>query len=258
MSDEIRLLTARLTAEPDSLAFLPLGEALRRRGQLDAALTVALAGIQRYPALADGHDLLARIRTDRAEGDLAFDAWTETLRHDPAHVGALRGLAFLAFRGGDLARAERHLAAALALVPDDASLRAALSRVRASRGEGAPASPPPAPADGGEGADSLLVDAHGRCLAGLLLGADGSDRSEATAAAMGGVAREASRVVRLLSLGVWRAVAVESESGAMHLVAPAGETLLLVVADPGVPPGRLALLADRAAASARRWLERLA
>jgi tetratricopeptide (TPR) repeat protein len=257
MNDEIRLLTARLAAEPDSLAFLPLGETLRRRRQLDAALTVALAGLQRYPALADAHDLLARIRTDRAEGDLAFDAWTEALRHDPAHVGALRGLAFLAYRNGDYAWAERHLAAALAIVPDDASLRAALARVQGFRAEAAPAPAPPAPADAAEGADTLLVDGQGRCLAGLLLGPDGTDHSEATAAAMGDVAREVARVVRLLDLGDWRAVAVECEPGAMHLVAPAGDTLLLAVADPGVPPGRLALLADRAAAAARRWLERL-
>lgn len=257
MTDDIRQLTTRLAAEPDSLAFLPLGEALRQRRQLDAALTVALAGLQRYPALADAHDLLARIRTDRAEGDLAFDAWTEALRHDPGHVGALRGLAFLAFRGGDHAWAERHLTAALAIVPDDASLRAALSRVQGFRAAAAPAPPPPAPGDAVEGADSLLVDGHGRCLAGLLLGPDGGDRSEVTAAAMGNVAREAARVVRLLDLGDWGAVAVECQPGAMHLVAPAGDTLLLALADPGVPPGRLALLADRAAATARRWLERL-
>ena len=37
MSDDIRALTAQLAADPASLVFLPLGEALRRRGQLDSA-----------------------------------------------------------------------------------------------------------------------------------------------------------------------------------------------------------------------------
>ena len=37
MTDDIRALTARLAEEPTSLVFLELGEALRRRGQLDAA-----------------------------------------------------------------------------------------------------------------------------------------------------------------------------------------------------------------------------
>lgn len=255
MSDDVRVLSARLAAEPDSLAFLPLGEALRRRGQLDAALAVATAGVQRYPALADAHDLVARIRADRAEGDLAFDAWTEALRHDPAHVGALRGLAFLAFRGGDAVRAERHLLTAVAIQPADASLRAALARVQARRAD--PAPPPHAAEGAGAGTDTLLVDSQGRRLAGLLLGGDGADRSDEAAAALGGVAREVARAVRLLDLGAWRAVAVETVGGTLHLLAPSEETLLLAVADPGVPPGRVALMADRAAAAARRWLEKL-
>ena len=64
MSDEIRALTARLADEPTSLAFLELGEALRRRGQYDAAAKVARGGLSRYPGLADAHDLLARILSD--------------------------------------------------------------------------------------------------------------------------------------------------------------------------------------------------
>ena len=59
MSDEIRALTARLADEPTSLAFLELGEALRRRGQYDAAAKVARGGLSRYPGLADAHDLVA-------------------------------------------------------------------------------------------------------------------------------------------------------------------------------------------------------
>jgi hypothetical protein len=61
VSDDIKTLTARLADEPASLAFLELGEALRRRGQLDAAYKVARGGLSRYPALADAHDLLGRI-----------------------------------------------------------------------------------------------------------------------------------------------------------------------------------------------------
>jgi tetratricopeptide (TPR) repeat protein len=253
MSENIRQLTTRLASEPDSLAFLPLGETLRRRGQLEAALTVALGGIQRYPALADAYDLLARIRSDREEGDLAFDAWTEALRHDPGHVGALRGLAFLAFRAGDQVRAERHLAAAVALVPADAGLRAALARVR----QQPPARPVLPRPPGGEGVETLLVDGRGRRLAGLLVGSGGLDLSEAAAAALVGLAREATRTVRLLGLGTWRSISVESAEGTLQLVVPMEDTMLLAAADSGVPAGRLALLAERAAGSARRWLEKL-
>ena len=52
MTDDIRTLTTRLAEEPTSLAFLELAEALRRRGQLEAASRwpgAASAGIPASP-----------------------------------------------------------------------------------------------------------------------------------------------------------------------------------------------------------------
>lgn len=254
MNDDIRSLTARLAVEPNSLLFLDLGEALRKRGQLDAALAVVRGGLQRYPALADGHDLLARIHTDRGEGDPAFDAWTEALRHDPRHLGALRGLAYLAFRAGDFDRAERHLVTALKIAPGDQTGFAALARVRERRqGE-----EPPAPATvTDEPIESVLVDGQGRRLSGSLSRLDGGDGSDAVAAELVAVSREATRATRLLGLGAWRSLAVESGGIQFYLLPPTDDTMLLARADAATPPGRLALFAERAAASARRWLERL-
>ena len=91
MTDDIRALTARLADEPSSLAFLELGEALRRRGQLEAAYKVARGGLSRYPGLADAHDLLARILGDQGDLAGAFDAWADALRFDPMRSGALKG-----------------------------------------------------------------------------------------------------------------------------------------------------------------------
>ena len=110
VSDEIRALTARLADEPTSLAFLELGEALRRRGQYDAAAKVARGGLSRYPGLADAHDLLARILSDQGDLAGAFDAWADALRLDPMRSSALKGLAFLYFRAGDGTAALEHLA----------------------------------------------------------------------------------------------------------------------------------------------------
>ena len=102
MTDDIRTLTARVADDPSSLAFLDLGEALRRRGQLEAAYKVARGGLGRYPGLADAHDLLARILGDQGDLAGAFDAWAEALRLDPMRIGALKGIAFLYFRAGDI------------------------------------------------------------------------------------------------------------------------------------------------------------
>lgn len=256
MSDDIRSLSAQLAAEPHSMAFLPLGEALRRRGQFAAALAVAETGARRYPALADAWDLIARIRSDRGEGDAAFDAWTEALRFDPRHLGALRGLAYLAFRAGDVERAERHLRAAAEALPDDAGVQRALERVgTARRQQPAPGGDAP---PGGEGVATLLMDDQGRLLAGHLTRPQGGDVSEAVAAQLAGVSREASRATRLLDLGDWMGLAVECPDRGLYLIPPTGDSLLLASAPAELPAGRLALAAERAGAAARRWLERLA
>jgi tetratricopeptide (TPR) repeat protein len=130
VSDDIRTLTARVAEEPTSLAFLELAEALRRRGQLDAAGKVARGGLIRYPGLADAHDLLARILSDQGDFAGAFDAWADALRLDPMRTGALKGIAFLYFRAGDAAAAIEHLQRAAEVDPDDISIAQALARVR--------------------------------------------------------------------------------------------------------------------------------
>ena len=76
MIDDIRALTARMAEEPGSLAFIELAEALRRRGQLEAAFKVARGGLSRYPGLADAHDLMARVLSDQGDLAGAFDAWS--------------------------------------------------------------------------------------------------------------------------------------------------------------------------------------
>ena len=144
MSDEIRALTARLADEPTSLAFLELGEALRRRGQYDAAAKVARGGLSRYPGLADAHDLVARILSDQGDLAGAFDAWADAIRLDPLRSSALKGLAFLYFRAGDAPAALEHLARAAEADPDDATIPAAIARIEQEvRGTSAPEAPPP-------------------------------------------------------------------------------------------------------------------
>ena len=152
-SDEIRRWSEELARDPASLAFLPLGEALRRQGQLDVALKVALRGLERHPHHADAHDLLARLAVDRGELDRAFDEWDMVLRFAPGHAGALKGMGFVRFRQGNLPEAERYLAEAQEADGDDASIAAALAHVRASLAAQSPRvaaalTPRPTPARG--------------------------------------------------------------------------------------------------------------
>jgi tetratricopeptide (TPR) repeat protein len=310
VTDEIRILTQRLADEPGSLAFLELSEALRRRGQLDAAAKVARGGVNRYPGLADAHDLLGRILSDLGDLAGAFDAWADALRFDPMRTGALKGIAFLYFRAGDVDAALAHLERAAEADPDDPSVPQAIARVRrdarlAGRAGFAPATdssapdePPAAPAEAfapawqaeaspaataapltaaavapaptvplpadspfagldEEDRGLLLVDANGQRLGGRL-GTDPADEAgDRVAAHLAGLTREAARATRLLGLGSWHSIAIESPDAHLFLSAPTTDTVLLALREPTLPMARVGLLAERAGRAARGWLERV-
>jgi tetratricopeptide (TPR) repeat protein len=278
MADDIRALSTQLAQDPHSLVFLRLGEALRRKGQLDAALRVAVNGLERHPHLADAHDLYARILTDKQDYERAFDEWDMAVRIAPNHTGALKGLAFLYFKVGDLAQAEAHLEQAQRVEPDDPSIAQAIVMMRGGESPPSPAAAPtPEPAAtaasstaaassldetrvfaGLEGANEglLLIDGAGLVLGGALRNPAGTDVTDSVAAYLAGVSQEAGRTAKLLGLGAWSGLSAEGHHGNVHLSHPAPDALLLVVRDRGVPLGRLAILAQRATGMARRWLER--
>ncbi|MFN2572631.1 MAG: tetratricopeptide repeat protein [Gemmatimonadales bacterium] len=268
MADDIRALSAQLAQDPQSLVFLRLGEALRRKGQLDAAFRVAMNGLERHPHLADAHDLYARVLTDKHDYQRAFDEWDMAVRIAPHHTGALKGLAFLYFKVGDLAQAEAHLETARKVEPDDPSIDQAIAMMRGGVSPPSPTAtaetPIASPLDesrvfaGLEGANEglLLIDGAGRVLGGALRDKGGADVTDAVAAYLAGVSQEAARTAKLLGLGAWIGLSAEGQHGNVHLSHPTPEALLLVVRERGMPLGRLAILAQRATAMARRWLEK--
>ena len=293
MTDDIRALTARMAEEPGSLAFLELAEALRRRGQLEAAFKVARGGLSRYPGLADAHDLMARVLSDQGDLAGAFDAWSSALQLDPMRTSALKGIAFLYFRAGDTPAALDHLQRAMEVDPDDPTIRQAFGRIGAGRSEPpsaqdvaagpsaratdppsreparraeAPSASTPAPASAErtpglfDGVDRgerglLLIDGNGLRLGGELASSDGQEAGDRVAAQLAGVSREAARATRLLGLGSWHAIAIECPDGHLVLAQPTADTVLLASRDPSIPMGRVGLLAERAARAARTWLE---
>jgi tetratricopeptide (TPR) repeat protein len=278
VSDDIRSMSAELAADPTSLVFLRLGEALRQGGRLEPAAKVALQGLSRYPELPEAHDLYARILVDRQDLESAFDEWDMTLRLDPAHGGAHKGLAFLFWQAGDLPSALRHLNAALADLPGDAQIEAAIAKVQARLEEAKTAEAPAAEAEpvsvpaqvesqpessiaapSGdhllEDDGLLLVDAAGLRLLGTLDRAGGEAVADQVAAELAGVSREAARAARLLELGEWKSIAIESDGANIILAPPTGETLLLLMRDASIPMGRVAIGTARAVEAARRWLE---
>jgi predicted regulator of Ras-like GTPase activity (Roadblock/LC7/MglB family) len=275
VTEDIRALSAQYAADPTSLIFLRLGEALRQRAQLDAALKVSLGGLSRYPHLPDAHDLYARILTDRYDYANAFDEWDTVLRLAPNHLGAHKGIGFLYFRAGEPEHALYHLRIAAQLDPADTGLRRAVERVAGGRDIWDTPLPEAPPADvvearaatvsagdpfiGLEGARDrlLLVDLDGLRLGGGLTDRQGRDVSDEAAAILAAATREAGRAARLLELGEWTQLIVEGGEVSACLLNPTTDTSLLAAMDAALPAGQLSFFAERAAKAARAWLERV-
>ncbi len=267
MVDEYQRLWETVTRDPGHLAFLPLGEHLRRRGELESAARVAVGGLEQHPELADGHDLYARILTDMGDFEAADEEWRVALEVDPHHPGANKGLGFLRFRGGDLDEALEHLENALAAAPTDQAVVRALHAVRDAVNDaqleqstdpisGASAQDLVFTGLAGSDEGMLLVDQRGRILGGRLRVPPTGDVSEPVAAYLAGATQEAERTSRMLELGEWQWIVGEGPSGNIYVTPPTDETLLVILRDRGVPGGRLAMLAERAGAAARQWLMR--
>ena len=281
MADDVRRWSDELARDPASLVFLPLGEALRRQGQLDLAFKIAMRGLERHSHNPDAHDLLARIAVDRGELQRAFDEWDMVLRLTPSHVGALKGMAFVRYQQGNAEDAEHYLRrAAEQGGGSDTEVAAALAKLkgapRLTRDAEAAARIIPNPAPGaaqpnvpshqrdaralfadilGEHEQTaLLLDDQGLVLAGVYLGENGSDVGAEVGAELSGVTDSARRAARHLDIGDWRAIVLETEVAVVTMGPSAGDGLLLVAASKATPLGLVRRVLDRCLERARAWL----
>lgn len=292
--DDIRRWSDELARNPASMVFLPLGEALRTRGQAGVALRVAMRGLERHPYDADAHDLLARIYVDRGEIEKALDEWDAAIRCTPGHAGALKGMGFVCFNQGRLQDAERYLSEAGAVSPEDEGLAMALRRVReeiaratpepveelaaaqATHGNGngtppgvvavveddaqlEPADPRLLFADliGVADQAALLLDEDGLVLAGQYVVAGGHDVGAEVGAALSGISDEARRAMRHLPLGDWRTIIFETPAATVVMTPAPQDGLALVAAAPEVPSGLVRRALEAVSQRAKRWMERL-
>src|SRR5688572_27876228 len=255
MADEIRRFSEELARDPASPVYLQLGEALRRGGQLELALKVALRGLERHPHQADAHDLLARIAVDRGELERAFDEWDMVRRIAPAHLGARKGMGYVLFKQGKYAEAQTYLSEASALDGEDETVATALAMVRVrlrelgeqgeQREQGADSLAVRAVraerlfdaiTEGGEHT-ALLLDATGLVMAGTYVTQDGRDVAQEVGAELSGVSDEARRAMRHLGLGDWSSLTVETDAAVVAVAPMRDDALLLIAASKAVPLG---------------------
>jgi tetratricopeptide (TPR) repeat protein len=176
-SPRIADLRRRVQQDPASLAFAPLAEELRRAGQLDEAVRICLAGLEHHPEYTSARATLGRALLERGEIEPAFLELTTVLGAAPEHLGALRGVAEIHQRRGEVASALEKYRIALALVGREPELERLVGDLERQLAASAPAppkgldepppavSPPPAAPDP---RDLLVLDRLQRFLDAVL------------------------------------------------------------------------------------------
>ena len=101
---------------------------------------------------------------------------------------------------------------------------------------------------------ALLLDASGTPLAGSYLDNSGRDISGEVGSALSGVSREVSRSMRLLGIGAWTAVVVETDAATIALAPGAQDTIVLLASSSTVPLGLVRRVLTRSVALAINWL----
>jgi predicted regulator of Ras-like GTPase activity (Roadblock/LC7/MglB family) len=111
----------------------------------------------------------------------------------------------------------------------------------------------------GEGDQTvLLLDHRGGVRAGVYIDSDGQDVSGEIGAALSGVGMEATRSMRHLDLGEWRAIVCECTEANLALAPADDGDVVLVAAAPTVPHGFVRRLLDMASNRALAWRREVA
>ncbi len=107
-SPRIEELRRRVQLDPASIAFAALAEEYRRAGRYDEAIATCTAGLQRHPAYLSAHVTLGRALLEVGQYDEAREELEHVLRIAPENLAAIRGLAEIHHRRGELPESHEH------------------------------------------------------------------------------------------------------------------------------------------------------
>ena len=124
MTDNPRIddLRRRVQKDPASIAFAQLGEEYRRAGQYAEAADVCRAGLTIHPGYLSARVTLGRALIELGELDAARQELQLVLGGAPENLSAIRGLAEIHHRCGDLTASLAQYQTALSLAPNDPDL----------------------------------------------------------------------------------------------------------------------------------------
>lgn len=137
-------LRRRVQADPASIAFAQLGEELRRVGAFEEAVDVCRSGLSRHPAYLSARVTLGRalIELDHLDDALAELGIVVSSASD--NLAAIRGLAEIHQRRGEMSKALGYYRRALELARHDPELEEAVERMEKEVAPPAPIAAPEA------------------------------------------------------------------------------------------------------------------
>ena len=125
----IEELKRRVQVDPASIAFAALAEEYRRAGRFEEAISTCQAGLQRHPAYLSAHVTLGRALLETGQFDEARAELEHVLRAAPENLAAIRGLAEIHDRRGELPEALEHYRSALHVAKNDSELEATVEEL---------------------------------------------------------------------------------------------------------------------------------
>jgi tetratricopeptide (TPR) repeat protein len=150
VQDESRIeaLRKRLQKDPGSIAFAQLAEEYRRAGRFDEAVDVCRAGLARHAGYLSARVTLGRALLEVGDVESAQRELTEVVRVAPENLSAIRGLADVHRKRGELPEALAQFKSAFEMASPDPTIDQIVRDLRrdAVAPSGSAAAPQPAAA----------------------------------------------------------------------------------------------------------------
>ena len=140
-SPRILELQRRVAADPSSIAFAQLGEELRRVGANEEAISVCRTGLERHPGYLSARVTLGRALVELDRLDEAHAELSVVVSNAPDNLAAIRGLAEIHQRRGEIAEALDFYRRALDLARHDPDLEETVERMEKQVAPPAPPEP---------------------------------------------------------------------------------------------------------------------
>ena len=124
MPDDSRIeaLRKRLQKDPGSIAFAQLAEEYRRVGRFDEAIEVCRAGLARHPGYLSARVTLGRALLEVGDVESAQRELAEVIRVAPENLSAIRGLADVHRKRGELPEALAQFKSAFEMASPDPTI----------------------------------------------------------------------------------------------------------------------------------------